>query len=237
MKEYYKFPVTKYIIAPENGLSRTDRVFSGSEVQQLLQHKLTIEEKIDGANLGISFSGQGDLLLQNRGGWVQKPYAGQWKKLEEWIPLHQDTLFDYLTDRYILFGEWCYAQHSLYYDRLPDWFIGFDIFDKMEEKFFSVERRNEFLKCMKISVIRQIGCGIYTLDELMKLKVKSGYGNVLCEGIYIRKDDEKWLEQRAKLVRKDFAQNIDVHWSHKNFVHNQLDFWTGSVYDSRRIIP
>ena len=93
------------------------------------------------------------------------------------------------------------------------------------------------MKCMKISVIRQIGCGIYTLDELMKLKVKSGYGNVLCEGIYIRKDDEKWLEQRAKLVRKDFAQNIDVHWSHKNFVHNQLDFWTGSVYDSRRINP
>ena len=39
-------------------------------------------------------------------------------------------LFEILSEKFILFGEWCYAQHSIFYDRLPDWFLGFDIYDK-----------------------------------------------------------------------------------------------------------
>jgi hypothetical protein len=31
-----------------------------------------------------------------------------------------DLLLNVLTDQYIPFGEWCYAQHSVYYDQLPD---------------------------------------------------------------------------------------------------------------------
>ncbi len=59
----------------------------------------------------------------------------QWKKLEEWIDQRQSRLFDVLLDQYILFGEWCYATHSVYYGRLSDYFIGFDVYDKETSRF------------------------------------------------------------------------------------------------------
>jgi hypothetical protein len=34
--------------------------------------------------------------------------------------------------RHILFGEWCRAQHSVFYSRLPDYFLAFDIWDRYE---------------------------------------------------------------------------------------------------------
>lgn len=35
----------------------------------------------------------------------------------------------------ILFGEWCYAKHSIGYSALPGYFVAFDIFIKSEKKY------------------------------------------------------------------------------------------------------
>ena len=40
---------------------------SEEERDEFLRYQITVEEKIDGANLGISFDGDGNLLLRNRG--------------------------------------------------------------------------------------------------------------------------------------------------------------------------
>ena len=37
-----------------------------------------------------------------------------------------------LGDRFILFGEWLYARHSVHYRRLPHYFFEFDVYDKQE---------------------------------------------------------------------------------------------------------
>jgi hypothetical protein len=121
---------------------KDDKVMSELEREMFLRHELVVEEKVDGANLGISFDGEAHARCQNRGAYLQYPYTGQWKKLSEWLDAKTDILFEKLTDRYILFGEWCYAQHSIFYDQLPDWFLGFDIFDKESLKFLSYPRRD-----------------------------------------------------------------------------------------------
>jgi hypothetical protein len=35
----------------------------------------------------------------------------------------------------ILFGEWCATRHSLSYDKLPDWFIAYDLYASTNSAF------------------------------------------------------------------------------------------------------
>lgn len=222
MNDFFKFPSTKHILLPEEERTRLDKVLSMDEVAELLSHEVVIEEKVDGANLGISFDGDGKICLQNRGNWLEYPLSGQWKKLDEWIKKKQNTLFDFLLDQYILFGEWCYATHSIYYNKLPDYFIGFDIFDKTNQKFLSVSRRNKLLDSMGISIVCQLFAGKIQRDQLSNFFVKSCYGSGLCEGIYIRLDEDGWLKKRAKLVRYEFKQSIEEHWQKKGLKVNSI---------------
>ncbi|RMD78106.1 MAG: DNA ligase, partial [Lentisphaerae bacterium] len=124
---------------------RGDKVLTESERDAFLTHEVTVEEKVDGANLGLSFDANGNVRAQNRGAYLHLPGSGQWKKLGEWLALHTDILFEHLFDRYILFGEWCYAQHSIFYENLPDWFLAFDVYDREAGRFLSTMHRDRFL--------------------------------------------------------------------------------------------
>ncbi len=189
---------------------------------EFLRHQLVVEEKVDGANLGISFASSGEIRLQNRGLYLQFPYSGQWKKLANWLEHKLDLLFEILADRYILFGEWCYAQHSLFYDRLPDWFLGFDIFDKVHLQFFSCPRRDAMFRELKVYKVPLVKQGYLSLSSLQGLLSTSLLGDLPAEGLYLRLDKHDWLDQRAKLVRPKFIQSIGKHWSQKSIDTNQL---------------
>ena len=220
---FYKFPTTPHLLTTANSTVREDKVLSQKERDDLLQHELLVEEKMDGANLGISFDSLGKLRVQNRGEYLSVPYLGQWKALPGWLAFKSDSLFDHLNDQFILFGEWCYAQHSTFYDRLPDWFLGFDILDKNSLKFLSWARRHELCSSMAISEVPFIKKGYFTLSELEALLANSCFGDKPAEGIYLRVDDGEWTKQRAKLVRQEFIQIIEKHWSQKPITPNKLE--------------
>lgn len=221
---FFKFPSTPYIDVENNVNIRTDKVLSKEEVRIFLAHEIYVEEKIDGANLGISFNDKGECLLQNRGDYLYSPLDGQWALLINWLDIHEDDIFENLTNEYILFGEWCYATHSIKYEALPDWFVAFDIFDKKENKFFSVQRRDEMLERMNVQKVPMLGRGKYSLDQLMQFMGKSKYGNGLGEGIYLRQDDGDYLKNRAKIVRNGFKQKIERHWTKEKMCHNQIKY-------------
>ncbi len=224
--KFYKFPSTPYLIEPNNVPLRTDKVFNESERKDFLSHKLTIEEKIDGANLGISFDDEGNIKLQNRGSFLVLPFIGQWKKLSEWLLLKENILFELLGNNLILFGEWCYARHSVKYTKLPDWFLGFDIFDKRTQSFWSVEKRDTAFKKYNIVPVPQITNKKFTLSELKQLLSNtSAYSNETYEGVYLRFDKGAKLEKRAKMVHDEFVQNIQEHWSSQQIKPNQLKQW------------
>ncbi|RJR40673.1 MAG: DNA ligase [Desulfobacteraceae bacterium] len=201
---------------------RGDKVMSISERNEFLRHELVVEEKVDGANLGISFDSSGNIRAQNRGAYLRLPSTGQWKKLAEWLTVRIDKLFEQLTDRYILFGEWCYAQHSVIYDRLPDWFLGFDVYDKDTARFFSCTRRDEIFGAIAISQVPKVDSGHFTLAELSELLSQSQLSDKPAEGLYLRFDQGDWLVQRAKLVRPAFIQAVEQHWSRSGIKPNRL---------------
>lgn len=220
--DFFKFPSTPHLALIGEVKVRDDKVMSEFERNNFLQYEIVVEEKVDGANLGISFDKEGNIRVQNRGAYLPLQSSGQWKKLNAWLLPRTKALFEQITDHYILFGEWCYAQHSVVYNLLPDWFLGFDIYEKSTSRFFSCAVRDEFFQKIGISQVPQIGCGRFTLPELSKLLSKSRFGDKPAEGIYLRHDQGDHLVQRAKLVRPAFIQAVEQHWSRSGIKPNRL---------------
>ena len=107
---------------------------------------VVIEEKMDGANCGLSFGEGGELLLQSRGHYLCGG-AGerQFNWLKPWAQAHADRLLARLEDRWVLYGEAMYAKHSVWYDQLPHWLLEFDVRDRRTGQFLSTTRRAELL--------------------------------------------------------------------------------------------
>ena len=100
---FVKFPSTPYIEFENNMDIRTDKILSKEEVHIFLGNEIYVEEKIDGANLGISFNDRGECLLQNRGDYLYFPLSGQWSALNKWLNINENTIFENITNEYILF--------------------------------------------------------------------------------------------------------------------------------------
>jgi ATP-dependent RNA circularization protein (DNA/RNA ligase family) len=213
---------------------RADKVFSEKEREDFLAREIVVEEKIDGANLGVFFDKDGELHLLNRGSYLFPPFTGQWKKIGEWLSSKWNVLFDTLGIDKILFGEWCYAKHSVAYDALPDWFLSFDIFDKTFQRFWSVSRRKALLKESGIFQVPELARGVFNLRELESFMSKSRVSNESLEGLYLRRDEGDWLCERAKLVRPAFIQAIEEHWSRAPIHPNRLAGGYGNPVSGQR---
>jgi len=205
--------------------SRDDLVMEKKDLLRFLSNHLVIEEKVDGANLGITVTEDYEIRFQNRSHYVTSETATQWKTLDQWKRQNQTALYSFLTPNLVLFGEWCYSKHSIHYTRLPDYFLAFDIYDKASKKFLSVARRNELLQGTGIRTVPLVGEGKYTpenLQLLLKTSPSSHYDGPL-EGLYLRIEKDGYLAERGKIVRADFLGEGDgevVHWSKKELIKN-----------------
>jgi ATP-dependent RNA circularization protein (DNA/RNA ligase family) len=225
MTDFFRFPHTPHIAWLASGEPRDDKVFSSDEVAELLEGDVVIEEKLDGANLGLSVSSDGVLRAQNRGQYLLQPFHGQFARLSLWLAAHEDRLFDALGTHLIAFGEWCAARHSLDYVSLPDWWLVFDVYDRTTGKFWSTDRRNAWADQLGLMTVPRLHIGhvdMHLLRDWVHAK-HSLFRQGPLEGIVIRRENANWLEQRAKLVRADFTQAIESHWRSRALQWNRLE--------------
>lgn len=224
MSDFFRFPHTPHLAWLGDGSPRDDKVLKAAEVDQLLSRDVVVEEKLDGANLGLSVGADGQLQVQNRGQYLAPPFYGQFSRLASWLPLHGENITEALGHNLILFGEWCAARHSLGYDKLPDWFMAFDIYDRTSQRFWSTVRRNRLVAQLGLALVPTIFRGSITFPEL-KQRLTTGatsLGTGPAEGLIIRREDTDWLEERAKLVRPDFTQAITDHWTSRKMEWNKV---------------
>lgn len=219
-----KFPKTPHLLWLSPKPARDDKVMTHAEMETFLKSgEIIVEEKVDGANLGISFDDAGHLRLQNRGNFLEDRFSGQWERLRGWLAQHEMQLRTHLPPGAVLYGEWCYAQHSMAYTRLPDWFLGFDVLDAENDCFWSTCRRDALLSAIKLTPIRRVARGRFSLSELRSLlSAPSAYGDGPVEGVYLRRESSEWLIERAKLVRPEFVQAIGEHWARGPLHVNRL---------------
>jgi ATP-dependent RNA circularization protein (DNA/RNA ligase family) len=219
--DFVKFPTTTHLLWLGNSPARDDKLLTCAEAEAFLRHPVVIEEKVDGANLGLSFDSNGDLLVQNRGNLIERGTKGQFAPLWAWLKEHEAALFDTLEDRLILFGEWCYARHSIHYTRLPDWFLSFDVYEKGGKCFLATGKRNEIVSRIPLATVPRVTRGVFSLNEVSRLIGQSSLYDGPMEGIYLRHESESCLIQRAKIVRAEFVQQIGEHWSKQTLVPNR----------------
>ena len=229
-----KFPRTRHAF-DLGGATRDDLLLPRSQWVLYCHENVTIEEKVDGANLGIYFDKDWTLLMKNRSKFICSESGLEWTGLDEWISSKRVILANILGQRYVLYGEWMFAKHSIHYTQLPDLFLAFDIYDKIAQKFVSVSVRNHLLRDSGIHIVRSLPL-VHLAEKSFESVLtdllsehKSQYYDGLLEGLVLRydespgtKDDISYLNNRCKLVRSEFRQEITDHWTKAILIKNIL---------------
>ncbi|KAJ3325950.1 hypothetical protein HDV06_002335 [Boothiomyces sp. JEL0866] len=212
-QDFYKYPRTRHLLNL-GAATRDDLVLAEADSKPFFVPAsgtiVTVEEKIDGANIGFRLDKNGEIIAQNRNHILTEAAHEQFKALPSWIKKNSHGLMSVLAQDRILYGEWMYALHSCSYSKLPDYFIAFDIYDINTDTFLS---RSEFDKllaktsitsCPRIHVDFPISRS--TIDAL--ISEKSAFSDsTIREGLVFRIDKEVLLD-KAKIVRTDFIAAI-----------------------------
>lgn len=219
---FVKFPRTPHLVWLGDSPPRGDKLMDAGEAARWLARPVSVEEKVDGANLGLSLGSDGRLRAQSRGHYLGPKTGGQWRPLWSWLGQREGRLRSALDRSVIAFGEWCYAEHSVHYDSLPDWFLLFDVYDGDEGRFWSRARRDEFAHSAGLSTVPRLATGEFSPSALRKFLSQSRLGSSPAEGIYLRWDDQQWFLARAKIVRPGWLMATDEHWLSRPLKTNQL---------------
>lgn len=142
--ELFRYPRTPHLEGSR--LQEGDHGHDHVPYRELRGLRLVVEEKLDGANTGISFSPAGELLLQSRGHYlVGGGRERQFNFIKAWAQAHADWLLQRLEVRYVMYGETMSKKHSVFYDALPHHFFEFDVLDRRTGQFLSTAARRELL--------------------------------------------------------------------------------------------
>ena len=230
---FVDFPRTPHLFGQE--VYRDDLQLSEEETELFLSQPIIIQEKIDATNIGVSLDRSRNPIFQKRGSKISPEEivsSKEFSKLAKWFEIHEDELQEMLGRNKILFGEWCYAQHTVHYDQLPSYFMAFDIYDKEKKLFLPQKQVQHVLSPTDIQHNPILYEGVIkSREDLDGYNVQSSFGSELREGVYLRIDSKTSNERRAKLVRPEFLEQIEAH--HKSMplrLNKSLDeiekFWS-----------
>jgi RNA ligase len=236
MEQIYKYPRTHHIQGSR--LQPGDEDLHSIPFTAIQNLYVVVEEKVDGANSAISFGLDGQLKLQSRGhyltGGVREKHFNLFK---QWANTHAISFWKVLGNRYIIFGEWVYAKHTVFYDALPHYFLEYDVLDLQTHQFLSTQGRQQLLSGLPVISVPILFAGkLQSYKQLMSFIGKSHYQTAqyldnfklacqekgldierslqqtdqsqLMEGLYIKVESEDFVVGRYKYVRASFLTTI-----------------------------
>lgn len=196
-------PIRKYQRTPHlegSRLQKGDSDHDQVRYRDLVGRWIVVEEKVDGANSAFSFP-EAEPMLQSRGHSLGgRGDERQFSRLKSWFDRHQERFFDRFYDRYIVYGEHCQVKHTIFYDRLPHYFLEFDIHDLETGKDLSTTARRQLIGDLPIvSVpILYAGPAPSKLEDLLAM-----IGPSLCQS----SDRAAW---RDALLRQSQRSGHDI---------------------------
>jgi hypothetical protein len=232
----HKYPRTFHLQGSR--LQPGDEDLNAVPWSEVVGRPVVAEEKMDGANTGLSFDANGKLYLQSRGHFLTGgPRERHFNRLKQWANGVAAELWDRLGSRFVMYGEWLYAKHTIFYDRLPHHFLEFDVFDTEGKAFLATARRRELLAGLPVKAVPVLWAGVLSdPDDLLSM-----IGPSTCkspdwrdrldgqarardldpervrretdptdhmEGLYIKVEEEGRVKARYKYVRADFLTAV-----------------------------
>jgi RNA ligase len=237
-----KYPRTRHIL--DSRLQPGDADLTAAGFRDIAGRHLVVEEKIDGANAAISFAPDGGLRLQSRGHYLAGgPLERHFDLFKRWANGLRDRLWRALEDRFIVYGEWVYAKHTIFYDALPHYFLEFDVLDLATGHFLSTPERRRLLETLPLCSVPVLHEGLVGSPAALKALIgSSAYKSAqwrahladasrrpphdpelvqrqtdqsdLMEGLYIKVEEGGRVIDRFKYVRHDFLTTVLDSSSH-----------------------
>lgn len=242
MPTLYKYPRTHHLEGSRLQPGDEDR--HSVPFAALAGRSLVIEEKLDGANAGLCFDAAGRLWLQSRGHFLTGgPREKHFDLFKRWASTHAHALRAVLGSRFVLYGEWLYAKHTVFYDCLPHYFLEFDVLDTETGAFLDTERRRALLDgvpVVSVPVLRTGPCrdlaevtsliapslfkgpawrdSLNTTARARGLALEQTWKETdpsdLMEGLYVKVEEGGRVVERYKFIRASFLTTVLDSGSH-----------------------
>jgi len=142
-----------------------------------------------------------------------------------------------------MYGEWVYAKHTVFYDKLPHYFLEFDVLDRQTSRFLDTPSRRELLAPLPVESVPVLKSATFAkhkeLVSLLKHSLFIGHDHLAAmalycenegldvetarretdrsttaEGLYIKHEEDGQVIGRYKYVRSEFLQTALSSESH-----------------------
>lgn len=214
--------IPKYLLENVTEPLKKKKCLAEVEVKELLSGHTIFEEKVDGGVVGIAWDGEKHLAIGKHSMINYDDNSKKFYGFNSWIYEHYEKI-EKIPLGHIIYGEWLRAQHNIFYDKLSDYFLAFDIWDG--NRFLDLYNRSEFLNKLGFAEVPFIYSGddldvedILCVADGLSISNKSRFSsNEIFEGVVIKNYEKNLM---GKYVRREFPESID--WLELPLVENRL---------------
>lgn len=173
--------------------------------------EVVVTEKMDGENTSLySF------------GFHARSLDSRHHESRDWLAAFHGRVAHEIPDGWRICGENLYAQHSLPYDALPSYFMGFSVWDETNTA-LAWDDTIEFFELLGITPVRELYRGPFDLKALKALADSLDLSKQ--EGFVMRRTAaiayRDFPTSFAKYVRKGHVQT-EEHWMLQAIIPNKL---------------
>lgn len=205
----YKYPRT-YHLPWSLGTTDDDKILETT--QQFNNKQVIVTEKIDGENT---------TLYTNY--YHARSLDSSDHESQHWLKAFHAQIKYNIPFEYRICGENVFAKHSIYYDKLPSYFLCFSIW--VRDICLSWEDTQKWAETLGINLVPVLYKGIWN-EEIIKqcYSGESKYG-IEQEGYVVRLAEsfqyKNFDQSVAKFVRKDHVVT-NKHWKQQEIIKNQM---------------
>jgi len=207
----YKYPRTPHL--PWSlGVQDDDIQKKTAEMKGWQGQLVVVTEKMDGENTNLYSNGFLHARSLDSRDHVSRHWVKQW-----WSERAHE-----LPSGWRVCGENLYARHTIAYDELPHYFMGFSVWDE-NNRCLDWDQTLHWFEKLGIEPVNVLYEGVFDEKHLRQLAKTLDTKRV--EGYVMRSrgafEGSEFAQHMAKMVRKGHVQT-DQHWMHQAVVPNQL---------------
>jgi hypothetical protein len=212
-----KYPRTSHLPFSPGGTNDDRRLES---LDHFMLEPLVVTEKLDGSNLCMTHD---DLFARSHAGPPSHPSFDQAKAIHAQVKWN-------IPHGVSIFGEWCYAVHSIEYQSLPAHFMVFGIRNDVSGIWLSwesVEAQAKLLNLNTVPVLHRFDTEIPRefQETVERIAAEPSVYGATREGVVVRFEreflDSLFHVRCAKWVRANHVQTDD-HWKHQEIRKQRL---------------
>lgn len=203
------------------GCTNDDKI--AASVEKLIGQPIVITEKIDGSNASLE-----------TGGCFARTHSGAPTHVSfDGLKALHATIKYKIPEYYQLFGEWCYARHSIEYNELPGYFLLFNVrvlSPELNDIWLSWEEVELWAEEIGVPTVPVLFKGSVSSEkELQKLvetlMIQPSECGGIREGVVVRIqkpfEDYNFSHCVMKCVRANHVQTSE-HWKDQEIIRNKL---------------